>query len=106
MNKSLTNLYSSLSKKGVNKTLPLTKKEVEILQSITNLQEKEAQAIKELILCHIMKENENLTKKNSVTSDLEKNNELLSPPYGGEQSPYGTEFTISVLPVELSRIII
>src|ERR1700689_2804103 len=89
-----SSLYTSLSKHNIDGTSPLTKKELDTLRSISGLQEKEAQAIKELIIQHKV-----------LTTDHETEGEQTIP-HGGVQLPFGTQFDGLTLPLPLARIII
>jgi hypothetical protein len=97
-----TNLYTTLSKNGVDESTPLTKKELETLRSISNLSEREARAIKDLIIQHKLKELEDTNQNNVNVNDIV----LDQPPYGGVQLPNGTEFPIGNLPLDLARVIV
>jgi hypothetical protein len=89
-----TNLYTSLlSKSGVDTTSPLTEKEIEVLRSVSLLQESQALAIKELILYHTHNNSTNTSEETII-------------PYGGVQLSYGTEFDALKLPLELARVIV
>ncbi len=98
-------LYASLSKKNIDATSNLSDEELNLLESISHLQEKEAKAIKDIIKRYLG-EHPPLRKSDPKKSRMKKNAESNEHvPYNGQQTPLGTEFDTDNLPVELCRII-
>jgi hypothetical protein len=92
-------LYTSLSKKKISSG-PLTESEIQSLLSISEMCEKEALAIRDIIKQHHEKHGD---------QHQEKSQEKCADdpiPYNGVQQSRGVEFDIQQLPPDLARIIV